>query len=293
MALGTLVEVAFHHRSSTSISLGAFPKHRNAFLGISTDSQVPIVQCLPSPTSTVRPAYPLHSVVHMLRQDSGPRPLVQLEDDTAPSPTLPIEVLEEVINQVSGDSGSLRDLSLLCKAFLPRTRFWLFAAITIRNVAQMESSHEFLDAHPWVPPLVRKVTLESRLGRDYRRPNIPLLDIFRVHLFTRLPHLRTWGLNAYVGTGAHLSLHRSTLVCYRTYGRHIQELELAGIPFQDVSHFSQLVSAFTALRNLICADLSVQKELQSLSILRKPSKLLKIQHLSVSILDNFMYSAKC
>ena len=38
MTPGLPVVVAFHHHPSTSISLGAFLKHRNAFLGISTDS---------------------------------------------------------------------------------------------------------------------------------------------------------------------------------------------------------------------------------------------------------------
>ncbi len=115
--------------------------------------------------------------------------------------------------------------------------------------------------------------------------------MFRVHLLIRLPNLRAWGMKTLIwGSGLRLSFHRSVLLCYRTYGRHIQSLELARIDMQDVSHFSGLVSAFTSLRSLTCSEILLpsRKEHQTPShdaeILTRLAKPLKIQRLSVSIL---------
>ena len=221
--------------------------------------------------------------------------LLQHPLDLAPPPTLPTEVIEEVIDRASDDSDSLRNLSLLCKELLTRARFHLFTGIVIRNVEQMESSREFLDSHPWVPPLVQKVTLSIELDEDYPKPHIPLLDTIRLHLFSRLPNLHTWRMEALISDSdwdvrhsVQLSFHPSTLLCYRTHGRHIQTLELAGIRFPDISHFIRLVSAFTSLRNLTCSNILVWKKLQAplldSEVIRKFSKPLKIEHLSVSII---------
>ncbi|KAI1784175.1 hypothetical protein LXA43DRAFT_244707 [Ganoderma leucocontextum] len=215
--------------------------------------------------------------------------LLLVQDVTTPLirlPTLPTEVVEEVIDQASDNSASLRQLSLLCKSLLTRSRFHLFTRIVIRDAQQMESSREFLDSHPWVRPLVQKVTLSSDLSEEYSKPNMPLLDIIRLHLFTQLPNLRAWSMSTWlVSFRPHpwLSFHRSTLLCYRIYGSCIQNLELAGIPLQDVSHFARLISAFTSLHSLMCYNVWVRKEdqtsLHDSEILSfKLAKPLKIRH---------------
>ena len=221
----------------------------------------------------------------------------------APPPTLPTEVIEEVIDQASNDSQSLRNLSLLCKELLTRARFHLFTGIVIRNVEQMESSREFLDSHPWVPPLVQKVTLAVKIDEDNRKLHIPLLDTIRLHLFSQLPNLHTWRMSASspdseprwlivrVRPRAQLSFHSTTLLCYRTHGLHIHTLELADIHIPDISHFIRLVSAFTSLRSLTSFNILVRKELQvpllDSETIRKLSKPLKIENLAVRILINF------
>lgn len=208
-----------------------------------------------------------------------------------PLPTLPTEVIEDVIDQASDDRRSLHNLSLLCKELRTRARFYLFTSIVIRNVKQMKSSRKFLDSHPWVPPLVQKVTLSVKINERRPKPHIPLLDIIRLHLFSRLPNLHTWRMETQIttwyGVKSQLSFHPSILLCYRIHGHHIQTLELASIRFPDISHFIRLVSSFTSLRHLSCSNILVRKELQAplpdSEIIRKLSKPLKTEHLSVSI----------
>ena len=214
-----------------------------------------------------------------------------------PLPELPTEMIEKVIDQASNDAASLRQLSLLCKFLLTRARFHLFSAIVIQTVEQMDSSREFLDLHPWVPPLVRRVALAIYVPNDYSKPNVPGLEIIRLHLFTRLPNLRAWKMSTNMWlypSQLRLSLHGSTTSCYRTYGRRIQNLELGNIRFQDVSHFVRLISAFTGLRSLSCSnitlafkisqtwprDLRIRDESASA---RSMARSLKIQQLSVSV----------
>ncbi|KAI1789273.1 hypothetical protein LXA43DRAFT_874868, partial [Ganoderma leucocontextum] len=167
---------------------------------------------------------------------------------------------EVVIDQASDHVASLRLLSLICSTFQPRARYHLFSSIRIRSVEQMHSAPEFLDAHPWLPPLVQKVSLSpGPLSGDhwYRGvQNVPLLDVAPVHILSRLQNLRTWKLEL-VGSplttgGPWLSFHRSALSCYRRYGNHIQNLELSCLPLDDVSDLTGLVSAFTGIQSVTC-----------------------------------------
>ena len=141
--------------------------------------------------------------------------------------------------------------------------------------------------------MILKVTLSIHIPNDYSKPHIPLLDIIRLHLFTRLPNVHVWSMGGDKNGewfNSRLSLHRSTLLCYRAYGGRIQNLELACIRIQGVSHFARLISAFTGLQSLTCSDISLPEENQTSrtnsEIIQnfKLGKPLAIRCLSVSIL---------
>ena len=218
----------------------------------------------------------------------------------------PIEVFEKVIDEASDNTASLRLLSLTCRAFLPRSRYHLFSCIVIRSVEQMESSSEFLDACPWLPLLVRKVTLSAQIADDVLSPvqvpedntipNLRLLDVVPVPLLSRLPNLCAWGMEmrAYdydVESGPWLSFHRSALWCYHKYGGCIQELELISVTMEDISDFMGLLSAFTSIHSLTCSWITFrrQKELSalydSISTRNILAKSLRIENLVVSIFE--------
>ncbi len=180
---------------------------------------------------------------------------------------LPIEVYEAVIDQTSDDNASLRDLSLTCAKFLPRSRCHLFRRIRIRTVEQMESSRGFLDAHSWLLPLVHKVTLFSKApSRDYdskHARNARVLDVVPVHLLTRFPNLRVWAMEMYDSLdGPSLSLHRSALSLYSRHSSLIQRLDLCHITFYRFSDFTGLVSAFTSIHTLTCGWIRFWQEVE-------------------------------
>lgn len=172
---------------------------------------------------------------------------------------LPLEVLEAVIDQARDDTATLHHLSVICRAFLPRVRYHLFSYILIQTVQQVESFRDFLDSCPWVLPLAQNISLSTFLSIDNAIPNIRLLDVVPVHLLSRLPNLRTWKMGLRGSESgpetvtASLSFNRLTLSCYQRYGSGIRNLEIAHIPFQDLSDFIGLVSVFTCLESLTCS----------------------------------------
>ena len=205
-------------------------------------------------------------------------------------PVLPIEVCEEVIDQARDNAASLRQLSLTCSAFLPRARCHLFSSIRIRAVEQLQGSGEFLDSHPWIIHIIRKVALrinvlvpkhDSRNNDDWDdddwddddwdddnsldddnhddgRPQYRLLDSVPVHLLSRLPNLRSWsiGSNDPNGDVAELSLHHLTISCYRRYGVGINDLEVSHVVFwNSILDFARLISAFSNLQTLSCSSI--------------------------------------
>ena len=176
----------------------------------------------------------------------------------------PVEVSEAVIDQASNDTASLRNLSLTCATLLPRSRYHLFSSIIIPNMKRMESSRDFFDTHPWLLPLVHKVTLFTKNPPYHHvKRNIHLLDIVPTYLLTSLPNLRAWSMVAQLtayGLGTSLSLHRSTLAVYRKYSSHIQSLHLSGIQFYCLSDFTGLLPAFTTIHTLTCSGIKLRRK---------------------------------
>ena len=224
---------------------------------------------------------------------------------TEPYPVLPIDALEAIIDQARDDTLSLRQLSLSCSAFQPRARYYLFSSIVVYDLEQMETSREFLDSRPWLPPLVRKVTLCGTAGQlepDHRlNRNIRLLDIVPVHLLSRLTNLHTWKMVKRADGGGNMAasvlFHRSALSCYQRYGGRttIQHLELSDIPFEDISDFIRLASAFSTIECLTCSHIWFRTAKQYSSSIHSPERTviarqLKLKSLCVSICKPMAYS---
>lgn len=177
---------------------------------------------------------------------------------------LPIDVLEGVIDLACDNPTSLRHLSLTCTEFLPRARYHLFTGIVIQTMEQMLSSRDFLDARPWLLPLVREVTLSSSVYRntdseDRAEQTAQLLHVVPTYLFTHFPNLRVWRMRASTNFPhkERLSFHRSALRCYNICTSHIHHLELYRIQFNGMSDFAGLVSAFTSIHTLACSSVQL------------------------------------
>ena len=209
---------------------------------------------MPFPIVRSRPFQALFSLLRFLRlRPHPPHPM-----------RLPTELLELVIDQASDDPATLRSLSVTCRAFLPRSRSYLFSGICIRTVEQMESSSDFLDKHTWLPPLVHRVTLAYESAESKSWPNARVVDIVPVHLLTRLPNLRVWKTGpVVVNNTAHqasLSLHRYTLSLYRSTSTCIHRLELRTVHFDCLADFIGLISSFNSIHTLTCYNIDFRRD---------------------------------
>ncbi|KAI1782326.1 WD40-repeat-containing domain protein [Ganoderma leucocontextum] len=177
----------------------------------------------------------------------------------------PIEIFEAVIDQASDDTPCLHHLSLTCHAFLPRARYHLFSSILLQTPQRVESFSKFLDSHPWVLPLVRNLVHSTFVPISGSRPTVRMLDVIPLHLLSRLPNLRTWemgmaGIERRLEAAAWLSCRGYKLSSYTS---QVRNLELAYVPFEDISDFIGLVSAFTGIHNLTCSHIRIKSSMEA------------------------------
>ena len=161
----------------------------------------------------------------------------------------PIEVFETIIDQASDHHRSLRNISLICRTFLPRVQRHLFHCIVIKTKEQMHSVPAFLQERPWLLRLVRVVRLTASTSQRYP---YGWLEVVPVPLLTQLPNLRRFDLrSSHHPTSQPLSPSRFTLSALRVYSAPIQHLELSGVTFLCIDDLMRYVSAFTNLSHLV------------------------------------------
>ena len=183
----------------------------------------------------------------------------------------PTELFDAVIDQASDDTASLHHLSLACHGFLPRARYHLFRTVVLGNTQRVEDYAEFIDSHPWVGPLVRKLVHSSFVPISESDPIARTLDIVPLHLLCRLPYLHTWEIgmagiecrSTEVGAVISCRQDRIALSSYGSFSHNVRNLELARVSFEDISDFIELVSTFTGVQRLVCSYISIKSSLES------------------------------
>ncbi|TBU34204.1 hypothetical protein BD311DRAFT_793898 [Dichomitus squalens] len=169
-----------------------------------------------------------------------------------------VEVAELVVDQLSDDVPSLRNVALVCHELLPRARFHLFIHIGVRNKEQMNALPEFLREKPHICPLVRCVTISTT---DDELHSFTIFERVPVPLLTRLPNLRRWKVtnHALDFKGQHwLSLSQSTIASLHKYAARIGHLSINTLSFSGCVDLVRFVSAFSGLHTLVCEEINVK-----------------------------------
>ncbi|RPD68405.1 hypothetical protein L226DRAFT_447118, partial [Lentinus tigrinus ALCF2SS1-7] len=104
------------------------------------------------------------------------------------SPRVPLEVAENIIDQLSDDVRTLRSCALTCRGWLPRSRYQLMSSIGIHSADDPASMYNYFRAHPRLTDAVRSVTV-TRPPSHRRSPH---LDSFPVLLLSLFPNLRSY-----------------------------------------------------------------------------------------------------
>ena len=163
--------------------------------------------------------------------------------------SLPVEIIEHVIDMLDFDVRVLRTLALTCRDLRPRARFHLFHSIRFEPISgNVDALCSFLCTHPELAHQVQAVTVQSYAP--------PITGIFPATLFRKLPRLRQCKLlvEANAQWETPLSFHPGTLAFVRTT-LYIQELDVHSFYFTSPAEVGRLIASFPALRRLGCSDI--------------------------------------
>ncbi|KAI0696141.1 hypothetical protein C8T65DRAFT_698498 [Cerioporus squamosus] len=166
-------------------------------------------------------------------------------------PNVPLEVAENIIDQLSEDVRSLRSCSLTCRGWLPRARYHLVASICVRSREDLYSICDYFRFHPCMATFVQNLSISPIGGEEAHS----LLETIPVALLSRLPKLRSYGiLGAYALTVRAISFHATTLIHIKTC-LHVEELTLQLLRFRTTAELARLLIALPRLRRLDCSQL--------------------------------------
>ncbi|KAI0696139.1 hypothetical protein C8T65DRAFT_537129, partial [Cerioporus squamosus] len=163
---------------------------------------------------------------------------------------LPLEVEENVIDQLSRDVESLRSCSLTCRGWLPRARYNLVASICVRSREDLYSICDYFRLNPRMATSVANLSIMPGAGQKNRRS---LLETIPVALLSRLLTLRSYCIQNIPGDIG-ISFHATTLIHVKTY-LHVEELTLRWTKFRAIGELARLLIALPQLRCLDCTGL--------------------------------------
>ncbi|KAM5537990.1 hypothetical protein V8D89_008466 [Ganoderma adspersum] len=171
-----------------------------------------------------------------------------------PVVVFPLEIFEHIIDQSDDLDGSLSRPSLSCRAFLPRARRNLFFHIHIGHKEKLESAPSFLRTRPWLPLIVRCLTIRKYVKRD----SFMLLAVVPAQLLAMLPHLRSlefatdWNIRGLAPIRLRYPLAYKYPIpsLLHKLCTSIRHLELIKLQFCATVDFVQLLCALPSLRSL-------------------------------------------
>lgn len=104
------------------------------------------------------------------------------------SQKIPPETTDRIIDHLHYDRSTLRHCALVCHAWLPASRFYLFYTVTVRGV-MISASEQLVENAPWVSYCVRDLKLTGTIIPQNQDPEAPLVPIV-----TKFTHLRSFPL---------------------------------------------------------------------------------------------------
>ncbi|EMD31171.1 hypothetical protein CERSUDRAFT_119983 [Gelatoporia subvermispora B] len=81
--------------------------------------------------------------------------------------SFPPEITDRILDFLHGDVHALRNCSLTCRAWLPRSRFHLFSTMELlRQPSRLESFCAFLQSSPYISPYIEELTIDVITPED-------------------------------------------------------------------------------------------------------------------------------
>ncbi|TBU24329.1 hypothetical protein BD309DRAFT_978011 [Dichomitus squalens] len=173
---------------------------------------------------------------------------------------IPIEIFELVIDFIE-DEKALQSTSLVCKAWLPRSRFNLFRVVELNFPGQLDSLLHLLESAPDIAPIIKEISISENSILALFRPAMSIAGRFPLSLSSyplvqprRLTvHNQLWLPTRY-SPDYLLELSRFS---------SITSLDLFDVSFTTVADFSIILRALGRLESLHANHVDCQRQLDS------------------------------
>ncbi|KAF7299666.1 hypothetical protein HMN09_00972000 [Mycena chlorophos] len=193
--------------------------------------------------------------------------------------SLPQELHDYIIDFLHLQRQSLCSCSLVCKAWLPSSRYHLFTHSTVR--VHRNNLNSFLEMHGSgvLNPYIGRLDLESHVIDDRWRPDEPAF-LFNEDLsrFTGLPALRYLRIHYH-----HEDIAPSFAAAISHNFSQLTELEFSSVQFPTFASVLAICQTLPFLRRLALSQLSLHQE-------EPDAPLPTLPHLTMLVFNNYVRS---
>ncbi|RDX40158.1 hypothetical protein OH76DRAFT_442520 [Lentinus brumalis] len=167
-------------------------------------------------------------------------------------PYIPLEVAENIIDQLGEDVRSLRSCALTCRGWNRHARYHLVASILVQSREDLYSIYDYFASKPRMTSFVRSLSMSPGPGD---KKTGCLLEVLPVDLLKLLPNLRRYCIvGVYGRTLYRIAFHDTTFIRIKTY-LHVEELHLQALRFRTGAELARVLIALPRLRRLHCRGL--------------------------------------
>lgn len=156
-------------------------------------------------------------------------------------PSLPPEITDRIIDHLHGDLQSLRQCSLVCKVWLPRSRYHYFHSVILGNQSTCRRFVRLLDDNPNVGYCVK----ELKIFIYFEQPS--WLASILPYIARRLPSVARLHLG---GNGLYQAL-------WFRHFNSVQELYMSSCTFESINEFIALLCYLPSLKDMYCSNVLV------------------------------------
>ncbi|KAH9941427.1 hypothetical protein B0H21DRAFT_869953 [Amylocystis lapponica] len=201
---------------------------------------------------------------------------------------LPIEVCEHIISLVKNDHRLLRACALVCRAWLPSSRYHLFHTVRLRRPSDLDLIARTLTESSHLGTLVEVLDLYY----TYRRTSIHVISAFPGLLAGHLPRLESLSIEGFHSAIIPPSFPDGFFNDLAQF-HSVTRLNLLSIKFNTLSDLYNIICALPSLSVLTCRWLSwippFPWEVIDPETFKERAIHLKITHLHIDVQWNDMF----
>lgn len=195
-------------------------------------------------------------------------------------PNLPVEVWERVVDHLWEDYPELLACSLVCRAWLPRSRFHLLSRVLLQSRADIHSLARNLKSLDGLRDQIHTLIVRGGRTEATRKP-IPQIGTLAAMLARNPPHAEELGLwhACWRDIPDNTFLHLTTFTS-------VSRLTLAYVTFPNVLTFGRLIFALPFLDVLACRDVSFEKKGPPVTFHDEPTQIVDFDMLCGTPMDD-------